>query len=88
MNAQANERATALRRWLDEYKVSVGCADCGYRANPVALDFDHVGDTKTRNVCASKSMAQARAEIELCEVRCANCHRVKTHERRHSSAGS
>lgn len=86
LNAQANSRATAIRRWLDEYKVKVGCIDCGYNAHPVALDFDHVGDLKHRNVCNSKSIAQAQAEIELCEVRCSNCHRIKTQERRHSTA--
>jgi hypothetical protein len=36
---------------------------------------------KLLNVSAAKSIAQARAEIEKCEVRCANCHRIKTWER-------
>jgi hypothetical protein len=86
VNARANERATALRRWLDEYKVRVGCVDCGYNTSPIPLDFDHIGELKNRNVSASKSVAQAEAEIALCEVRCSNCHRIKTAERRHSAA--
>ena len=85
VNAKANTRATALRRWIDDYKARVGCVDCGF-SNPVALDFDHAGDLKTRNVSACKSIAQAEAEIALCEVRCSNCHRIKTHERRHASS--
>ena len=79
LNLQANERAIAIRRWINEYKTSVGCIDCGYRESAVALDFDHIGDIKNRNVCFSKSIAQAKAEIALCEVRCANCHRERTH---------
>jgi len=76
--AVANRRATAIRRWLDAYKVQTGCVDCGYRAHHAALHFDHVNGTKTLNVCNAKSIAQAKREIEKCEVRCANCHAVKT----------
>jgi hypothetical protein len=76
--AVANRRATALRRWLDAYKVRVGCVDCGYRGHHAALHFDHVRGEKLLNVCNAKSIAQAEAEIEKCEVRCANCHAVKT----------
>ena len=81
INAQANERATAIRRWLDAYKMKCGCADCGYSKHPVALDFDHIGSEKTMNVCNAKSIAQAKREIEKCVVRCSNCHRIKTLER-------
>ena len=80
--AKANARATALRRYLDSVKLERGCVDCGYREHPAALDFDHVGDDKTLLVSSCKSRAQADAEIAKCEVRCANCHRVKTWERR------
>jgi len=87
VNERDNARRTAVRRWLDAYKIRVGCVDCGYREHAIALDFDHIGDLKNRNVCNSRSIAQAQEEIALCEVRCANCHRIKTHERRYS-AGS
>lgn len=78
INHQANERATGIRRWLDAYKLSVGCVDCGYNAHHSALHFDHVRGRKIFNVCNSKSIAAAKIEIEKCEVRCANCHAVKT----------
>lgn len=81
LNRQANERAITIRRWLDAYKLKKGCVDCGYRKHAVALDFDHVRGKKRINVCNAKSIAQARAEIALCEVRCACCHRVKTVKR-------
>lgn len=78
INAQTNARATAIRRWLDAYKLRHGCVDCGYNAHPAALHFDHIGSNKTMNVCNSKSVAQAQREITKCVVRCANCHAVKT----------
>ena len=73
-------RATRIRRHIDSVKMASGCVDCGYRGHPAALDFDHVGD-KAINVSSAKSIAQANAEITKCEVRCANCHRIKSWER-------
>jgi L-lysine 2,3-aminomutase len=56
------------------------CVDCG-ETDPVVLDFDHTGD----KVMSIAHMLQKRlswttilAEMEKCEVRCANCHRRKT----------
>jgi len=79
---KANARATALRRYLDEIKIARGCVDCGFKAHPVALDFDHVHGEKARLVSFCKSRESADAEIAKCEVRCANCHRIKSWERR------
>lgn len=62
-------------------KMARGCVDCGFKDHPAALDFDHVRGVKLLNVSAAKSIAQADAEIAKCEVRCANCHRIKTWER-------
>lgn len=75
---KANIRDTAIRRWLDAYKLSVGCIDCGYKKHPAALHFDHVSGKKELNVCNSKSINRAKREIEKCAVRCANCHAEKT----------
>ena len=76
--AVANRRATSIRRWLDVYKLSAGCIDCGYRQHHAALHFDHVSGEKALNVCNAKSITQAKREIDKCVVRCANCHAVKT----------
>lgn len=78
IQAVANARATKIRRWLDNYKLRKGCVDCGYREHHAALHFDHTSGEKEFNVCNAKSIAQAQREIEKCEVRCANCHAVKT----------
>jgi len=57
------------------------CADCG-EADPRVLEFDHVRGVKHGNLsemaAAGFSEARIMAEIEKCEVRCANCHRRKT----------
>jgi hypothetical protein len=79
-------RATEIRRYLDAVKMASGCVDCGYREHPAALDFDHVRGEKKHLVSASKSIAQADAEIAKCEVRCSNCHRIRTWERRWGGA--
>ena len=76
-NRMANERIVAIKRALDAYKIARGCADCGYAEHAVALDFDHVRGSKQINVCNAKSLAAAMREAEKCEVRCANCHRVR-----------
>lgn len=78
VNQQSNTRATKIRRWLDAYKLTSGCVDCGFNLHPAALHFDHVASGKTLNVCNSKSIAQAQSEITKCVVRCANCHAIKT----------
>ncbi len=56
------------------------CVDCG-EGNLVVLDFDHV-KSKRWNIAYMVSCgfawATIEAEIQRCEVRCANCHRIKT----------
>lgn len=80
-NAVANARMRKVKDWLNAYKVEHGCIDCGYNAHPVALDIDHI-DGKTSNVSSLKSIAAIQREMErhACVVRCANCHRIKSHE--------
>lgn len=60
-----------------------GCRDCGLSDLPV-LEFDHVG-VKRFNVMTGVWLGYGRArildEIAQCEVRCANCHRLRTAER-------
>jgi hypothetical protein len=55
------------------------CADCG-ETDPVVLEFDHRGDKRANvsSMCDWASLATLRAEIAKCDVRCANCHRVRT----------
>lgn len=80
VRAADRARATRIRRHIDSVKMASGCVDCGYKKHPAALDFDHVGG-KAFNVSSAKSIMQADAEIAKCEVRCSNCHRIKSWER-------
>ena len=78
---QARERKDALRiertRFLIEYFSTHPCTDCG-EADPVVLEFDHLGD-KLFNIGEAltyRNWESILAEIEKCEVVCANCHRL------------
>jgi len=59
------------------------CVDCD-EDDSLVLDFDHVGPKRgnvTRLAWFGHSLATLDAEIERCEIRCANCHRWITAER-------
>ena len=49
------------KKWIDIYKVSVGCYLCGYNRNPASLCFDHLPDFEkaevTKNGCSKRSCA-------------------------------
>ena len=76
---------------VNEYKLAQGCADCGYAEHPAALDFDHLpGSVKSFNVAekvGSYSWERLWLEIEKCEVVCANCHRIRSVNRRKETKG-
>ncbi len=59
------------------------CLDCGEK-NIVVLQFDHQRD-KCMNIGTmihrAYSLDLIKIEIEKCEVRCANCHLIKTAQR-------
>lgn len=58
------------------------CTDCKEN-NPLVLEFDH-RDPKKKNYDISLmvqwmcSIENIRKEIAKCDVRCANCHRIRT----------
>lgn len=86
---KAKERTNRLRptliAFVNRYKLYVGCIDCSYRKHPHALHFDHTRDKRYeigRMVQACLSLSTIKNEIRKCEVRCANCHAIKTAERR------
>ncbi len=77
------------REAVNAIKVASGCADCGFDAHPAALEFDHMpGCEKHRDVGRMVSigagMNSILVEIAKCEVVCANCHAIRTAERRES----
>ena len=60
------------------------CQDCNIQYPYWIMDFDHVRGDKLFNlgVGANKSMTKLLAEIEKCDVVCANCHRNRSYARR------
>ena len=86
--ARTLARARMYSHWrrdlIQEIKLERGCVDCGYREHPEALDFDHIGEGKHFIVSKLKthSLEAIMEEIDKCEVVCANCHRIRTYNRR------
>lgn len=72
------------KRKLYNYLLSHPCVDCG-KTDIRCLEFDHVEGEKLdaifKMLGQSQSWEKIEAEIAKCEVRCANCHRIKTLER-------
>jgi hypothetical protein len=72
--------------YINALKIARGCVDCGYRAHPVALQFDHRDPAKKKFAISSRmnnNWEVILAEIEKCDVRCANCHQIRTFEEGH-----
>lgn len=69
--------------FVDNYKLSHGCAHCGYNKCAEALHFHH-GEEKEFNIgkAVSSNMSDERLlmEMERCIVLCANCH-IEEHVR-------
>jgi hypothetical protein len=84
--AGRSQRQRQVLAYIQAVKLERGCADCGYRDNPVALDFDHlpgsVKEYKMASMAAGAKKAKIDAEIAKCDVVCANCHRIRTANRR------
>lgn len=78
-----------IQEFVNELK-NKPCTDCGNRFPPYAMDFDHL-DPSMKDDCVSRMIRHRRpltkisAEISKCELVCAVCHRIRTHDR---NAGS
>src|SRR5215471_16506191 len=62
------------------------CMDCGGSFPPYVMDFDH-RDPATKIGPVSRLLYQGLgwskivAEVAKCDLGCANCHRIRTHNR-------
>lgn len=81
IRASTEKRAARNKQFLVEYLSTRVCQDCG-EVDSVVLEFDHVQGEKYKNishiVCAGQALATLKAEIDKCEIVCANCHRRRT----------
>ena len=70
------------KRWYYELLLQSECKDCGEK-RPETLHFDHI-DPSTKSFSISNGIhdnaawSKILAEIDKCEVRCANCHAIRT----------
>ncbi|MEX2547856.1 MAG: hypothetical protein WD830_08725 [Chloroflexota bacterium] len=79
------EKAALLARLQD-----VPCTDCGQRFPKAAMDFDH-RDPTTKQYVVSRMLVGATTdqilkEAAKCDVICANCHRMRTYQRREATS--
>ena len=84
MQARAKHIASS-RRYIIKQKSSVDaylrdhpCVDCG-ESDLRVLEFDHVRGDKFKSIAQMYSYCLQRimTEIAKCDVRCANCHRIR-----------
>ena len=72
-----------VRRLVWEYLQEHPCVDCG-NADPRVMEFDHVRGVKKYNVSEMQNQRHTvkalMEEIAKCDVRCANCHWIKTYK--------
>ena len=82
-----NARKVAYRNrdkeWYLSLKAGKPCVDCGQVFHPAAMHWDHKdGEVKVKAVArlfnGYRSKEKILAEIAKCELRCANCHAVRT----------
>jgi hypothetical protein len=75
------------KAFVAEYLATHPCVDCGEN-DPRCLDLDHRDPATKRGSLADLitrtqvNNAVLEAEIAKCDVRCANCHRIKHYEER------
>lgn len=78
----AKKQQQVLRKYVVDYLKQNPCVDCG-QSNILTLQFDH-RDGKlfdiSKAVCSGRpiSLTKLISEISKCDVRCANCHQIKT----------
>jgi hypothetical protein len=71
-----------IKAWIYNYLLDNPCIDCG-ESDPMRLTFDHREnkhfDLGKAFIGKAKDLGSVQLEIAKCDVRCANCHIVKTH---------
>jgi len=82
MSKQSYKNNKALKIvYLQKYLKEHPCIDCGNKDLRV-LEFDHCYGKKTNNISrltySTYTLNALQEEILKCEVRCANCHKIKT----------
>lgn len=80
--AKNQSRKLKNKQIVFDYLLTKECVDCGNN-NPLVLEFDHINPSDKFKevgmlVHEGYSIKTIFNEITKCEIRCANCHRIKT----------
>lgn len=78
--ALVKARIEKSREFLWDYLKNNPCVDCGF-SDPRILEFDHRDpQEKAKNVVEMfhHGVEAIKKEIAKCDVRCPNCHRLRT----------
>lgn len=90
-NHLTSAESVRVRREKLQALKDVPCMDCGVKYPPYVMDFDH-RDGSLKEFTISKHLNRAwkevLAEVEKCDVVCANCHRIRTFSRREEDNGT
>lgn len=82
---RTRDRRNKIRRYIQEVKTGVPCADCKEIYPYWMMEFDHLRDksfTIATVVYQLKiSLERLKEEIAKCEIVCSNCHKNRTHWR-------
>ena len=80
--ARRRSQIDAARLWMAEIKSGVPCADCGEMFPTYVMQWDHLPEFEKINqvsiMVASRTREAVLAELEKCELVCANCHVMRT----------
>jgi hypothetical protein len=80
------EKKEKMIEWVNNFKSNKPCLDCGLIFPVYCMDFDHRDSLlKLKNISNLKNCGNWKKlfeEIEKCDLVCAICHRIRTHNRR------
>ena len=86
VNREYMKRRRAARKSVLWKIKSAPCMDCGGSFHPCAMHFDHRPDTEKRFNIGERFVGVGEdvlmEEIAKCDIVCANCHALRTYERR------
>ncbi len=84
-------RVRTIVAFIQQAKEDKPCADCNIVYPYYVMDFDHVRGIKVCNLSRARdynlSLEAVQAEIDKCDLVCANCHRERSFKRQVAPAG-
>jgi len=71
---------------IQKRKEATPCIDCGESYHHSQLDWDHRDPSKKKiqpRKLHTYSWETIERELKKCDVRCSNCHRIRTYKEKH-----